>query len=782
MTRFFARNKSILFKWFISYLLILLIPLGTWLFLYGRMEKIVTDDAIQYNAAVMNASIRSIEEITDHINQTNKMLSANRRLKKISLWDGINDPEERYEIKLLNEDLFGAMTAHSVIYEMYVYFPKMDQCVYAGGIMKSREFFQSYYQGGEEDYQRWKRGLMESAFFRQEIHRIFKMSSTKAMECIAFIQPFPLATKDVNAVCVNLVRKQELAEGFHRTEKEDEPTTFAVVDNRNRVLLQSGREELSVEQLAGIQESGQQKINGEDYYILRKDLNSPAWSIYAVIPMNWVLADLRSVRSWSILMLMAYLVLCSVLVILMLRYNYTPVKSLLNNIADGLNIVYDNKTDEYALIEKVFRETLDQNHAIANLLEKKDDVLKQNFFNTVLRGGCSQSEWEDSLRQFDIHPASSQFVVVLFHVEEVSAIFPEDEKLDDWERRQAGNFIILNIMTELLQGQNTVMGTVINDMPVCIVNLPENGNEKGLENIRQDIHEGQKAVREYFNFSILATVSNVHDTYVGICDAYAETVDAMEYRMLYNEGAIIYYKDLPVPESGSYYYPLENERILINYIKNGDLESAQKIVDEIYEINFRRNVLPLPLAKCLMSDMASTMIKTLGEISSNSKEKFQSSTASVNHLLTCENIYEMQKIMRQLLSEVCGYVNAKGDQRLQQQVKEFVEQNYSNSQLTVAAIAAYLGLHPTYLSTAFKEKTGVRLLDYIMRFRIRKAKEILNQDQRSSVEEIANRVGYDNLRTFVRVFKKYEGVTPVQYRSVARSISENQNSDEEESI
>ena len=205
-------------------------------------------------------------------------------------------------------------------------------------------------------------------------------------------------------------------------------------------------------------------------------------------------------------------------------------------------------------------------------------------------------------------------------------------------------------------------------------------------------------------------------------------------------------------------------------------------MDEIYDINFKNSILPLPLVKCLMFDMASTMIKTLSEISSNSKEKFQGNTVSIDQLLGCENIYEMQKVMRQMLQEVCEYVNAKGDQRIQQQVLEFVEQNYSNSQLTVASIAEYMGLHPTYLSTTFKEKTGVRLLDYIMQYRIRKAKSLLIRDNKSSIEEIANQVGYDNLRTFVRVFKKYEGVTPAQYRNVNNSIHENQNSDEEESI
>lgn len=781
MTRFFVRNKSILFKWFVSYVLILLIPLGTWLFLYGRMERIMTDDAIRYNTAVVNSSIQNIEEITTQINLSNNQLSMSKRMKNLGLLRGNLGAEDRYEVKLFSEELAAAKVSHSLIYEMYAYFPGMDHCVFPGGHLKSRDFYQVFYHGDEASYQEWKRELLSSSFFRQRSEKIYG-NNEMSIDCMAFIQPFPLASKDVNAVCVSLIKKHDLSEAFHQKQQADNPTSFIVMDDKENVLLQSGRDDIPSGELVDVQISERREVDGEKCYVLRTELGVPAWTVFAVIPMDQVLADLRGTRGWTFLLFLLYLVICSVMVILLLRYNYTPIKSLLNNIADGLNIVYDKNTNEYTLIERAFRETLDQNQAITTLLEKKDDALKQSFFNAMLKGNCSQADWDSSLKQFGIQLISDRFLVALFQIEEVGQIFPDDEKLDDRERRRIGNFIILNIVSELLQAQSPVLCTVINDMPACIVNVPDAGNGKTYDNIRQDILEAQKAVQDYFNFMFLATVSGIHDTHVGICDAYSEAAEAMEYRVLYNEGAVIFYKDLVIPETGTYYYPLENERILTNYIKNGDLDSAQQVMDEIYDINFKNSILPLPLVKCLMFDMASTMIKTLSEISSNSKEKFQGNTVSIDQLLGCENIYEMQKVMRQMLQEVCEYVNAKGDQRIQQQVLEFVEQNYSNSQLTVASIAEYMGLHPTYLSTTFKEKTGVRLLDYIMQYRIRKAKSLLIRDNKSSIEEIANQVGYDNLRTFVRVFKKYEGVTPAQYRNVNNSIHENQNSDEEESI
>lgn len=770
MTKFITRNKSVLFKWIISYILVFLIPLVIFGGFYGYMERVMADNAMRYNATFIDSSIQNIEEINTQISLNNNRLAMNNKIAEFASLQGEPIPKQIYEIREISAELRTSMVTLNRIYDMFIYFPQIDRCVYQNGNMSSRDFYQQFYHGIDTEFPEWKARLMESSFARQQRERIYGITTEAATDCIAFIQPFPLASKDINAVCVTWVRKSEMTKALYERQGEDHFTGFILLDSRENVIIESGWGEIAPEEVETLRNAERRRIDGEECYVLKTELTSPNWTIYAKIPMKQIYKELRGIQMWMMVLLVFYLMICGILVVKLSYRNYIPIKQLLGHIAEKLDIVYDKNINEYSLIEQAFQNVISRRQETISFLEKRGDALRQNFLNSVLKGNCSQEDWEASLREFDIQFEGDKFLVIMFQIEDVNAIFPDDEKLDSVERQRIGNLIVSNIGAEVFQVENYVLFTSIKDLPVCIVNLSQTRVNSIPENIKEALLDIQKAVRNYFSFHFTAAVSGIHDTYVGISEAYTEAIEAMEHRVLYDEDAIIFYKDLVIPDTGTYYYSLENERILINYIKSGRFESAQRVIDEIYDINLKNNIMPLPLVKCLMFDMVSTMIKTLNEISSNSKEKFAGSSDSVNRLLKCENIYEMQKVMRQILSEVCDFVNAKDDHRIQQQVLEIVQENYSNNQLSVASIADYLGINPSYLSTVFKEKTGERPLDYIMRYRIERAKELFLQDASVSVEEIANRVGYDNIRTFVRIFKKYEGITPAQYRTGNNAI------------
>ena len=83
--------------------------------------------------------------------------------------------------------------------------------------------------------------------------------------------------------------------------------------------------------------------------------------------------------------------------------------------------------------------------------------------------------------------------------------------------------------------------------------------------------------------------------------------------------------------------------------------------------------------------------------------------------------------------------------------------------LSVGMIAEELNMPMRLVSSQYKQKTGYGLLDRIHSFRVEKAKAML-LDTQDSVYEIAERCGYENVNTFIRVFRKYTGKTPGRFR------------------
>lgn len=83
--------------------------------------------------------------------------------------------------------------------------------------------------------------------------------------------------------------------------------------------------------------------------------------------------------------------------------------------------------------------------------------------------------------------------------------------------------------------------------------------------------------------------------------------------------------------------------------------------------------------------------------------------------------------------------------------------------LAIKEVARHVHLNPSYLSVLFKEEAGLNFIEYVTRLRIKKAKELLLESD-LGLDIISERIGLQTTSYFIRIFKKYEEVTPKQYR------------------
>jgi AraC-like DNA-binding protein len=95
-------------------------------------------------------------------------------------------------------------------------------------------------------------------------------------------------------------------------------------------------------------------------------------------------------------------------------------------------------------------------------------------------------------------------------------------------------------------------------------------------------------------------------------------------------------------------------------------------------------------------------------------------------------------------------------------VIDFIQANYSHK-IRISELADYMGLDRKYISLLFKNTVGVSLQDYLISFRINKAKALMKECQ-LSIGDISRSVGYDNPLIFSKMFKKINGVSPREYR------------------
>ncbi len=102
---------------------------------------------------------------------------------------------------------------------------------------------------------------------------------------------------------------------------------------------------------------------------------------------------------------------------------------------------------------------------------------------------------------------------------------------------------------------------------------------------------------------------------------------------------------------------------------------------------------------------------------------------------------------------------------LYEQINAFILDNYSNPELNVDMIADHLNFSAVYIRRVFKQGSGVGMPDVILRLRIDAARSKLLEPG-SRVNEVAQQVGFLDTGTFIRSFKKVEGMTPGAYKAL----------------
>ena len=135
------------------------------------------------------------------------------------------------------------------------------------------------------------------------------------------------------------------------------------------------------------------------------------------------------------------------------------------------------------------------------------------------------------------------------------------------------------------------------------------------------------------------------------------------------------------------------------------------------------------------------------------------------------NVQRIQDDLEKLVQTVCRGITEQNEKKKENQkgkmymeAKAYVQLHYSDPDLSVNSMADCLGVQSAYLSKIFKEMEDMKLSQYIHMVRLSHVRNMLEKGER--LEQIAIKCGFGSQRTFLRIFKQYEGITPTQYREM----------------
>ena len=223
------------------------------------------------------------------------------------------------------------------------------------------------------------------------------------------------------------------------------------------------------------------------------------------------------------------------------------------------------------------------------------------------------------------------------------------------------------------------------------------------------------------------------------------------------------YKDAGV--YSSQHYPYDKEKELILKIKTGNIPEAKALLNDLLGYVFFTHGSNLEFTKARALELCALLSRAAAESSSASE-----SILKVNNdlLSTIPGITDLDELCFRLQESIDAFNDCMLSQvpthnsEMIKQALQYIAQHYAEP-LSLEQVAARVHLTPAYFSTLFKRSTGTSFKEHLNMVRVEESKRLLSHTEYSLLD-IAVATGFDNQSYYTKVFKKYTGLTPGQFR------------------
>lgn len=263
-------------------------------------------------------------------------------------------------------------------------------------------------------------------------------------------------------------------------------------------------------------------------------------------------------------------------------------------------------------------------------------------------------------------------------------------------------------------------------------------------------------------YPLRLSLGTVVETEGRAAESYAQAKKAQEYFMLFPERNIIRYEEI---ESRS---EADGREIALNWeqvqklILAKDKEALLLWIDERFEqLRQMEGITPEMLRDFSMEWMLRFKMQLKEIRHCEEPELYQE---GFRRLRETTSIHEWIHILKEAASLTIDLLIRDVKSPVVQQVLNYIHESYAE-ELSLKTLGAQFNIHPVYLGQLFSKEVGDTFTEYINRYRIEKAKELLRTTP-SKVHEIARSVGYWETGYFYKQFKKYMGISPTEYKGL----------------
>ncbi|MDR6553251.1 helix-turn-helix domain-containing protein [Paenibacillus qinlingensis] len=778
-------GQSIVLTWLISYAVILLLPVAVGLLLYVESSRTLKEEIQQANDSLL----KQVREVMDNqfkaMEQLNFEITWNVNIQELLYSNKYETfPKDLpYDVYQIAKSLSLYKTSYPLIDSFYIYLNK-DQTVILPTTARSVPFaYQTLHMSDDFPFSSWQ-SIMTRNNFKGFIPMYRIGDDNVLRKTVAYVSTYPVEHDQPLATNVIMVDQTRILGAIQNTELFNQGHVL-ILNDQNQVLASSSSSTMPADfpykDLDKTSNFYFKSSDGAEYEVFNIQSPRSKLKYISIVPSQIYWQKASHVRNLTYLSMMISLLGGGILTIFFLRRNYNPVRRLVHAFSKKQVLESGKTYNEFHFIQQAVDSTLIEMADFKSKMEQHRHILRSHFVEKLLRGKLDgKIPIAEALTTFDMKLDRKEFAVMLFVIDKSEAFFERITHTSEADKRKLLQFIVSNVVEELVAQRHRGYAAEIDDTLACLVNMTMADNESSKEELIRIADEAQTFLSTTYDIHLTIAISSSYMHIGSAPQAFLEALDAMTYKLVMGDNEILAYNDLHTythyDNSSGYYYPMQVEQQLLNALKFGELMEARQLLSEIIQKNFEGAGISVSLTKCLMLGIVTTIMKSINDTGGIQESFFIRNPKQLDRLLNSKTVQEMELLLGDMFAQICAFTSAKrlhansltkqkALQQLVEQVNTYIEHNYTDVNLNVTMIGNHFDRKATYLSKLFKDYVGEGLLDRINKVRIEKSKQLLKGNEQT-VGDAAYGVGFNDINAFIRVFKKVEGITPGKYKEM----------------
>ena len=427
--------------------------------------------------------------------------------------------------------------------------------------------------------------------------------------------------------------------------------------------------------------------------------------------------------------------------------NIAELKQVLSNVEEKISKEYAKKKYSIEMEQKLLQSmpALRQRFFYMIINRYKRGNLPGEFNKTTI---CNRMKFLD----IDL-PYEGTFITVALWIKNVEHIYEPGNEME----MEMFSFAILNVMQEIIDkyARGYVFETEYNEFGAIL--LFEDEYEDLLLRIADKLH---KTMLDVFGLDTVLGIGDEAKDISEISRSWKAANNSVRAKSYLGANHTIYIA--PRAKNTDLEAVSEIFENLEECLRHGNSDAAEEYLEQMFQHNGSYSI---EYYKTLSIQLLLLGGQTLLEKNSSFDTGNREMLKAMQNVFAASSSKQLKSIVeacyRRLYSDT-----ASGDynelSNVVSMIKNIIDSQY-NEKLTLSDIAREVFLTPTYVCLVFKEDTGLTVNEYITSVRMAKARELLRTTD-MKFADIAEKIGYSDASYFSKLFKRYEGMLPSEYR------------------